>query len=401
MRQLSEIMKPVERVRAALHFSRPDRVPVMNFMGLFNMLLKNDVYPVNVMPPKTWQPGWAEDEIGLFPHFEYPLGWKWQVPKWVKEPIYKNWEQQNREEIDEWGCIWSQTGEKSSMGHPSRASLPKWEDLDEYIERYFLDPNDRDRYKLGLRFSKIFGRRKYRIISIGSGPFTIAHRMRGFANFMIDHHRHPKEVKYLLEQITDVLITHIRNYKKFGVHPHGVLMIEDLGTQDRPFMSPKLFKEFYEPHYRRIIDETHEFGEYHQHCCGKIDELIPLLKDWGLDALEFDSPRMTGYPALRPFRGKLMFWGCVNIQSIYVYGTPEEVQREVWHMIRNLGTPDGGYGAYYYPQYYHIQVPKANIQAFSKGLKKYGIYSKIPQEWWDHPIPDQWQDPEVPPLPSI
>jgi hypothetical protein len=49
---------------------------------------------------------------------------------------------------------------------------------------------------------------------------------------------------------------------------------------------------------------------------------------------------MSGYNDLKEYRGKIMFWGCVNIQSIYIHGTPEEVEREVWHMVRNLGTPD-------------------------------------------------------------
>ena len=121
--------------------------------------------------------------------------------------------------------------------------------------------------------------------------------------------------------------------------------------------------------------------------------------EWGLDALELDSPRMTGYSALKPFRGKIMFWGCINIQSIYVKGTPEEVEREVWHMLRNLGTPKGGFGFYFYPQTYHIQVPKENISAFTRGVKKYGNYSKIPPHWWDYPTLSEWDYATVPPLP--
>jgi hypothetical protein len=83
-------MKPVDRVKAALHFTGPDRIPVFNMMGLFNLIFRNDVYPMNVMPPKTWQPGWAEDEVGLFPHFDLPLGWKWKPPNWVQTPQYRN-----------------------------------------------------------------------------------------------------------------------------------------------------------------------------------------------------------------------------------------------------------------------------------------------------------------------
>jgi hypothetical protein len=369
-------------------------------MGLLDIIFKNDIYPMNVMPPKTWQPGWKEDEVGLFPHFDLPLGWKWKPPEWVDEPKYKDWKTQEREEIDVWGCIWKQTGVRQTMGHPGRPVVQDWDKVDEHIDRFFLDPDDKSRYKLGLRLSKIFGRRKYKMIAFEAGPFTIAHRTRGFANFMVDLRRHPKEVQYLLEQITDRLVRQIDNYVKFGSNPHGVLMTEDLGTQDRPFMSPKLFEKVIEPHYRRLIDAAHKFGgEYHQHCCGKIDPLIPLLMDWGLDAFEFDSPRMTGYPALKPYRGKLFFWASVNIQSVYVFSTPQEVEREVWHMVRNLGTPDGGFGAYFYPQYKDINVPPENIKAFWRGIKKYGNYSKIPSEWWEAPVTDEWQDGIVPPLP--
>ena len=101
----------------------------------------------------------------------------------------------------------------------------------------------------------------------------------------------------------------------------------------------------------------------------------------------------------------IMFWGCVNIQSIYPLGTPGECEREVWHMMRNLGTKDGGFGAYFYPQPYHIKAPKENIKAFKRGLKKYGVYRKIPAAWWDAPTIDEqggtWVDDSVPALPSI
>jgi hypothetical protein len=110
---------------------------------------------------------------------------------------------------------------------------------------------------------------------------------------------------------------------------------------------------------------------------------------------------MSGYPDLKAYVGKIMFWGCINIQSIYPNGTPEECEREVWHMIRNLGTKDGGYGAFFYITPQEIHVPKQNIRAFQRGLKKYGNYSKIPQYWWDYPVPEKWENDIVPPLPSL
>ena len=110
---------------------------------------------------------------------------------------------------------------------------------------------------------------------------------------------------------------------------------------------------------------------------------------------------MNGYEDLKPYRGKIMFWGCVNIQSIYPNGTPEEVEREVWHMIRNLGTRHGGFGAYFYPQSRTIRVPRKNIKAFERGLEKYGVYSQIPEHWWDYPVETKWDYHTVPPLPPL
>lgn len=112
----------------------------------------------------------------------------------------------------------------------------------------------------------------------------------------------------------------------------------------------------------------------HHHACGKIDLVLPHLIDWGLDGIELDAPRMTGFDDLGKFREQLMFWAGIDIQTIYPIGTPLQCQEEVKIMIKNLGTSNGGYGAFFYPTPHHLRVPKANIKAFRHGLKKYGSY---------------------------
>jgi len=358
------------------------------------------------VPSKKWQPSHKENQKGLFPHLSSELIiksqlWTWERPDWAKDPKYENWQKLEREEIDEWGTIWRRGGVKT-MGHPGRPSLLNYDNLDEYLKNYTPILNDVDSYSFFLKLSKTIGKNKYRMALLDLGPLHIAANMRGFTNFLSDHRRNKKELKQLLEYLTDYIIKFEKIWVELGVNPHGFILYEDFGSQKGPFFSPKIFKEFYEPVYKRIIDVAHDLGcEFHLHSCGKIDPLIPFLIEWGLDAIEFDSPRMTGYTNLNKFRGKLMMWGCINIQSVYTKGTPEECEREVWHMIRNLGTPHGGYGAYFYPQVDHIQAPKANIDAFNEGLKKFGSYSKIPTHWWDYPIIDEWKDDEVPALPPF
>lgn len=390
-------------MKATLQFNHPDRVPVWK-AGL------GDIFPLVMMPTNKWQPGHDEAKKGLFPHVGDDLAvrsrlWRWKKPEWAEaDPRFKgtSWLTVERDEIDEWGCVWHRDGKNSSMGHPGKASLTDWSKLDAYLEHYTPDVSQKSRYSLFLKLSKIFGRKRYRMAMFsGLGPFQLAADLRGFSTYLIDHRKHPNEVKRLLAHITETFITSMDCWIKYGGKPHGFVLYDDLGEQNGSFFSPKTFKEFYEPVYRTLYEAAHDRKcDFHHHCCGKIDAILPLLFDWGLDAIELDAPRMTGYSDLKQFRGKKMIWGCINIQSIYPNGTPEECEREVWHMVRNLGTPEGGFGAYFYPQTYHIQVPKANVKAFNRGLEKYGVYANIPPLWWDAPLEDRWENDKVPLLPS-
>ncbi|MFX0059667.1 MAG: uroporphyrinogen decarboxylase family protein [Candidatus Heimdallarchaeota archaeon] len=388
-------MNSRERVKAALYFNKPDKVPV------FNTLL-GDVLPLILVQSKNWKPGWKEGEENLFPHMK--IGYNWDKPAWAKKPEYEGnkWRAIPHEEIDEWGCIWNMKGNDKDQGHPGRVSLPDWEDYDHYFSKYNPDPTDKSRYRLAFELKENGDPDKYRVIVPKyHGPSQLASYIRGFNNYLIDHKRNSTHLKRLLEYIADYHIQVMKFSIDYGLEPHGVWLTDDLGEQSGPFISPKMFELFYESSYKKIFDKAHKLGlDVHLHCCGKIDPLLPILIKWGLNAIELDSPRMCGYPDLRPYRGKIMFWGCVNIQSIYPQGTPEEVERETWHMIRNLGTKDGGFGAWFYDDIKVIKAPRKNVKAFERGLEKFGTYSKIPSNWWEEPFIDEWQDHIVPPLPS-
>ena len=372
----------------------------MNFSkNYLDILFHSDVFPMVLSASKSWMPGHNENEIGLFPKSGDPF-YRWKKPAWVNDLKYKDIRKGTYEMIDEWGCIWNQSSLTNNIGHPGRPSLPDWNTLDDYIAKYFPNPTETYRYRMFNRLGKIFGRKKYRMGIFGDGPFSIAANMRGFSNFLMDHVRNPKKVAYLLEQIVDNFITIMKNWKKTG-DVHGFMIFDDLGEQNRSYMSVKMFDKFYEKVYGRLYSVAHDLGcDFHHHSCGKNVILLPSLIKWGVDAMEFDSPRMNGFLELEPFLGKIMFWGCVNIQSLYPKGSVTDVSREVWHMIRNLGTSKGGFGAYFYDNWKDIEVPKVNIQAFKKGLKHFGVYNKIPPSWWTSPLPKIWNDLTVPPLPD-
>jgi hypothetical protein len=389
-------MLPLERVKAAIYFKKPDLIPTFN-------LISGDILPLLLTPSENWKPGWNEGEEGLFPHVRG--SYNWDRPEWAKREDFEGnkWRTIPHEEIDEWGCIWNMKGDDENMGHPGRAAIENWEDLDNHIEKYIPNANDESRYKIAKDLKVKMNNNHYLMLILTTfGPSQVAAALRGFNRYLIDHNKHPQELKRILDLVAEYHVDLMKNSYRIGLNPHGIWLVDDLGEQKGPFFSPKTFRKHYESSYRYIIDEAHALGmEVHLHCCGKIDPLLPVLIDWGLDSIELDSPRMSGYSDLAPYRGKIMFWACVNIQSIYTQGTPEEVEKEVWHMMRNLGTKAGGFGAYFYPTPRDLKTPRQNIKAFERGLKKYGNYSKIPAHWWDYPVNEEWDYSTVPDLPPI
>ncbi|MFX1298686.1 MAG: uroporphyrinogen decarboxylase family protein, partial [Promethearchaeota archaeon] len=276
------------------------------------------------------------------------------------------------EEIDQWGCYWNRMENDLTMGHPGRPTIDIWDKVETWE-----GPNAADKkiYKTLNRLSKLFFR-KYKIAIVHDIVF-IQNRvsmLRGFTNLLIDHRRNPKQVHQLVKKVTDIFLSNVEmlvtKYK-----PNAVFAYDDLGTQQALFFSPDTFKKFYAGPYKRIINYCHDHDcAFHLHSCGNIGELIPTLIDIGVDSLEFDSPRLTGFEKLLEFRGKIPFWASVNIQSVYPNGTPEEVEQEVIKMIQTFSTQDGGYLAYFYPDTKVINVPKRNVKAFKRALKKWGKY---------------------------
>ena len=360
-------MKSKERVIRALTFNKPDHIPVFDFPFY-------DVFSFDNLPPKSWQPS----EKNLYPHLLTPAIRTWGLYRW-KRPAWapKDWWNYKREEIDQWGCYWINGGRDDlSMGHPGRPAIESFDQIETWE-----GPNTADKnvYKFMERFSKFFPR-KYKVAVIHDIIFIYdrVSMLRGFENFLKDHFKNPSQLHQLIDKVTDLFLKNVEMLLT-EFKPDGIWACDDLGSQQAPFISPAFFKKFYSDPYKKITRYVHDHNAtFHLHSCGNIGQLIPTLIESGVDALEFDSPRNSGFDELVKYRGKFPFWACVNIQSVYPRGTPEEVEQEVKEMIRTFSAQEGGFIADFYPDPRVIGVPKRNIKAFHAALKKWGNY---PLKW--------------------
>jgi len=109
------------------------------------------------------------------------------------------------------------------------------------------------------------------------------------------------------------------------------------------------------------------------HSDGYIEPIIPDFIEIGLDILNPVQPKSMDPARLKKLYGdKLTFWGCVDIQEVLPFGTPEDVEQEVKLRIETVGKRGGLLLA---PAHnIQPQVTIENILAFYRAARKYGKY---------------------------
>ena len=358
-----ESMNSKQRIKAAMDptGNPPDRIP---FDGLLPW--RSDQFTMLQVTPSSWQP-----REGYYPYvpqqFLQLKIYKWH-PTW---DVPKDWKQQKRTAMDEWGCYWNYAKDDPTKGHPGKPAFETWDDLDDWEPP---DGSNPKRYRTFGRFSKLFFR-KFKIGMLDSFLFSRCQYIRGFSTILIDFRRNPDKVHALIEKMVPFYLDAIKAWSKYNAD--AVFCMDDMGAQDRPFVSPKIYREFFKEPFKRIVNHAHDHEmSFILHSCGNNLDLMPIwIDEIGVDAFQFDSPRMNGLDNLAKFKGKTCFWNVVDIQTIYPFATPAQIEDEVKVMIDKLATPNGGLVLRdYFGAHSVLNAPKENVKMFQKAAKKYGKY---------------------------
>ncbi|MCL5998094.1 MAG: hypothetical protein M1546_18885 [Chloroflexi bacterium] len=321
-----------ERVRRAIHFAGPDRLP-------------------QYLPD-----GGENDLIWLWPQRDDHIGW---VPasdgRWRR--------------VDAWGAVWGRFGPEGN-GEVEQPALVEWNQLPSFR---FPPWNEPCVYEQGRQAIAANTDENYALgVLPFSGIFEGVEHVRRMDNLMLDFYTNPAELTELFTRFADAQIVSIDCWKACGVD--GIMGYDDLGLQDRPMISPALFRKMLLPHYARVWRHAHELGlDVWLHSCGYI---VPLLDDMiaaGLNVIQMDQQENMGLAELgRRFGGRLAFWCPVDIQKTMVHGSVADVENYVRDMIRHLGSYRGGLISKYYPQPEVVEHTPEKTAAMCRAFRKYG-----------------------------
>ncbi len=185
----------------------------------------------------------------------------------------------------------------------------------------------------------------------------------------------PAEAERFLENLTQL---HLKNLERFlsavGDSIDIILFGDDLGMQSGPQVSPKMYREYFQPRERRMWKRVKELApnvKIMLHCCGGVRELLPGLIEAGLDMInpvQITCKGMDPAGLKRDFGHQLTFWGggC-DTQQILAKGKPVEVRDNVRRLL-DIWRPGGGY---VFQQVHNIlaDVPPENIVAMYEAAR--------------------------------
>lgn len=181
--------------------------------------------------------------------------------------------------------------------------------------------------------------------------------------------------------LDDLVEVHLQNLEKFlgatGEYIDVVRFGDDLGMQNGPQISPKMYREFFKPRHKLMWARAKQLANVKVmlHCCGGVRELLPDLIDAGLDAInpvQISCARMDAAELKKEFGKDMVFCGggC-DTQTILPYGKPDEVRRHVQGQVRIL-SPGGGF---IFSQVHNIlaHIPPENVVAMYEALREAAV----------------------------
>ena len=214
------------------------------------------------------------------------------------------------------------------------------------------------------------------VIVAGCNLFEWGTFLRRMDHFLIDLIDDQANVERLLDALLEI---HLQTLEKVCQAVGDVANIirfgDDLGTDQGPFMSPRLYRKLFKPRHKALTEYVKQHSQMHTflHSCGSIYRLLPDLIEAGYEVInpvQTNSRDMQPERLKREFGQELTFWGggC-DTRQILNRGTPEQVKEDVRRNIEILA-PGGGF---VFNPIHNIlpDVPPENIEAMFAALDEY------------------------------
>jgi uroporphyrinogen decarboxylase len=166
----------------------------------------------------------------------------------------------------------------------------------------------------------------------------------GYEYFLYQIYDNP----FLIERLMDIILEHQVKVvetvcQKYGEQCLFFLFNDDIAHNSGLAVRPEQFGQFFIERMRTLISPTKKLNKkVVMHTDGKMDAVIPLLLEVGIDGVHPCEPESNDIFSLKEkWYGKMILFGNISTVAL-AYGRKEDIDEEVRWRLKKLG-PEGGY----------------------------------------------------------
>lgn len=182
----------------------------------------------------------------------------------------------------------------------------------------------------------------------------------------------------LVEKLMDILLAHQEKVMRAVIDRFGddlalVMVNDDIGHNSGLLISPKMFLQIFPHRMKRLIAPAKDHGlKVLMHTDGKLDGILPILYDIGIDANHPVEPESNDIVEVKKkWAGKMALIGNVHT-PLLAFGTKDEIDAKVKEYCETLA-PGGGWVCGSSTSIMD-GIPPENFVAMIQAVHKYGRY---------------------------
>ncbi len=346
------MMTPRERVMCALNHEEPDRVPIFFGTSSPTTMLAPAYENLKAYlgikhPPRLFSKAFQYAELDDDVMERMGCDGRPLSPK--AGPLMQRREISETKFIDDWGITWEQ---KPGSIYYEMMTHPLHEASVEALEKFPWPDMKHPSRVAGLaeEARELHEHSPYAIIALGYLQIhEYGQMLRGLDQWLMDVAADPEFAHALLRKVTDLSIDWANTYlAAVGPYIDLITFSDDLGTQNGPLFSPKMYREMIKPYQAELFQaiKRRTKAKIFMHSCGDIYPLIGDLIEIGVDVLnpvQVSTVGMADTARLkREFGRHISFCGGIDTHRVLPRGTTSDVRAEVRRRIRDLA-PGGGY----------------------------------------------------------
>ena len=251
--------------------------------------------------------------------------------------------------------------------------INNWEDLDQMILPDW-ETDFKPRREVIREYVKVAKERNLAVVWCTGAFFQYCYYfLCDFSQLLEKFYLDPDFIERVFDMCIDYYIKITQMAIEEGVDV--VFVADDIAFKTGTFVSPDLFKPFWLPRMKKIIQLGRDAGlPIMFHCCGNVTHIMDdFVMELDTDVLNPIEPySMDIFDIKRKYGDKLTLSGNIDIAGPLAFGTPEEVREEVRVKMESLKPG----GRYILSTNHSIMddIPPVNYRAMLDAGLEFGVY---------------------------